>query len=225
MNKVLMVVTSVGRMEANGAPTGAWLEELAASYYVFVDAGCDVTLASPRGGVAPLDPLSLERHGLRPAGTRFRADAAATAKLANTVPLEELRAAEFAAVYCVGGAGDGVGFSRRHHACCNRRSVARAGAAGRGRLSRRARTHGRTYERRSTDRRATRCDRYLERGRDADRLRQARARVAGDSFTRARRPLQLRGAAGGTRDGRPERVDRTEPGVRRDRLRTRCSRN
>ena len=104
MNKVLMVVTSVGRMEANGAATGAWLEELAASYYVFVDAGCDVTLASPLGGVAPLDPLSLEAPWLTPAGTRFRADAAAMAKLANTARLAELHAAEFAAVYCVGGA-------------------------------------------------------------------------------------------------------------------------
>src|SRR5678816_3025301 len=104
MNKVLMVVTSVGRMDANGAPTGAWLEELAASYYVFVDAGCDVTLASPLGGAAPLDPLSLEAPWLTPAGTRFRADAAATGRLANTVRLTELHATEFAAVYCVGGA-------------------------------------------------------------------------------------------------------------------------
>ena len=104
MNKVLMVVSSYATMEASSAPTGAWLEELAASYYVFADAGCDVVIASPRGGAAPLDPLSLEAPWLTAAGERFRADPIATSQLANTAHLSDVAADAFDAVYCVGGA-------------------------------------------------------------------------------------------------------------------------
>ena len=104
MKKVLMVVSSYATMEANGAPTGAWLEELAASYYVFVDAGCDVSIASPRGGAAPLDPLSLEAPWLTAAGERFRADPIATSRLANTTRLADAGGQTFDAIYCVGGA-------------------------------------------------------------------------------------------------------------------------
>jgi len=104
-NKVLMVVSSRATMDANGgAPTGAWLEELAASYYVFVDAGCDVEIASPAGGAAPLDPLSLEEPWLTAAGKRFRADSVANSRLADTRRLSDIRAARFDAIYCVGGA-------------------------------------------------------------------------------------------------------------------------
>jgi len=104
MKKILMVVSSRAKMDTNDAPTGAWLEELAASYYVFVDAGCDVEIASPTGGAAPLDPLSLEEPWLTSAGKRFRADSVATARLASTRRLSDLEAATFDAIYCVGGA-------------------------------------------------------------------------------------------------------------------------
>jgi putative intracellular protease/amidase len=115
MKKVLMVVSSYATMEANGAPTGAWLEELAASYYVFVDAGCDVSIASPRGGAAPLDPLSLEAPWLTVAGERFRADPLATSRLANTARLADVAAQTFDAVYCVGGAATAWDFPGDAH--------------------------------------------------------------------------------------------------------------
>ena len=110
MNRVLMVVSSCDTMPANAMRTGAWLEELAASYYVFVDAGCEVTLASPRGGAGPLDPLSLEPPWLTAAGERYRADAKASAQLARTEPLAKLRTADFDALYCVGGAATAFDF-------------------------------------------------------------------------------------------------------------------
>ena len=110
MNKVLMVVSSCDTMPANGSQTGAWLEELAASYYVFVDGGCEVTLASPRGGAGPLDPLSLDPPWLTAAGTRFRADPKASAQLARTEPLATLRSGDFDALYCVGGAATALDF-------------------------------------------------------------------------------------------------------------------
>lgn len=55
---ILMVVTSADRL-LNGEPTGLWLEEFAIPYKIFTDAGCRVRVASPEGGVTPLDPRSL----------------------------------------------------------------------------------------------------------------------------------------------------------------------
>jgi putative intracellular protease/amidase len=112
MKRVLMVVSSIDHVDANGTRTGAWLEELAASYYVFADSGCDVTIASPCGGAGPLDPLSLEAPWLTGSGTRFRADPLATQKLANTRRLADLRDQAFDAIYCVGGAATAWDFPR-----------------------------------------------------------------------------------------------------------------
>jgi putative intracellular protease/amidase len=58
--KVLMVITSHDQLGNAGRKTGSWLEELAAPYYVFKDAGVEITLASPKGGRPPLDPKSAE---------------------------------------------------------------------------------------------------------------------------------------------------------------------
>jgi len=58
--KVLMAITSHDQLGNTGRKTGFWLEELAAPFYVFKDAGADVTLASPKGGRPPLDPKSQE---------------------------------------------------------------------------------------------------------------------------------------------------------------------
>jgi putative intracellular protease/amidase len=100
---ILMVVSSKSTMGEGGSPTGAWLEELAASYWVFRDAGCTVGLASPQGGEAPLDPMSLEQPWLTEAGKRFQSDSAAMAALAATSRLEVLDPDKFDAVYLVGG--------------------------------------------------------------------------------------------------------------------------
>ncbi|MBB3398064.1 putative intracellular protease/amidase [Rhizobium sp. BK060] len=58
--KILMVLTSHDQLGNTGKPTGFWLEEFAAPYYVFKDAGADITLASPKGGQPPIDPKSDE---------------------------------------------------------------------------------------------------------------------------------------------------------------------
>lgn len=103
-NRVLMVVTSRERLGETEQPTGAWLEELAASYHVFVDAGYDVTLASPRGGRAPIDPLSLDDPWITSDGRRFVADPVAQGKLNATLSLKDVSADQFDAIYLVGGA-------------------------------------------------------------------------------------------------------------------------
>lgn len=102
---ILFVLTSHDALGASGGKTGTWLEELAAAYYVFQDAGHRTALASVRGGAAPIDPASLDAPWLTPAGERFLADAEAMVKLKTTAALEDVDAARFDAVYLVGGAG------------------------------------------------------------------------------------------------------------------------
>ena len=103
--KILMVLTSHDRLGDTGKKTGFWLEEFAAPYYVFKDAGADITLASPKGGQPPLDPKSEEPDAQTEATRRFREDPAAQQALANTVPLSGMRAEQFDAVFYPGGHG------------------------------------------------------------------------------------------------------------------------
>lgn len=103
--KILMVLTSHDRLGDTGKKTGFWLEEFAAPYYVFKDAGAEVTLASPAGGQPPLDPKSDEPDAQTASTRRFRADAAAVQALATTRKLATVRADEFDAVFYPGGHG------------------------------------------------------------------------------------------------------------------------
>ncbi|WP_180074384.1 type 1 glutamine amidotransferase domain-containing protein [Acinetobacter sp. YH12116] len=103
--KILIVLTSHDRLGDTGKQTGFWLEELAAPYYAFVDAGAEVTLASPKGGQPPLDPKSNEPDAQTKATERFKADTAAMQDLAQTRKLSEVSIADFDAVFYPGGHG------------------------------------------------------------------------------------------------------------------------
>ena len=103
--RILMVLTSHDRLGNTGRKTGFWLEELAAPYYVFMDAGARVTLASPEGGQPPLDPASETPDSASAATRRFGDDRAAQAALASTVRLDTVSAADFDAVFYPGGHG------------------------------------------------------------------------------------------------------------------------
>lgn len=105
MKKVLMVLTSHDKLGDTGRKTGFWLEELAAPYYAFKDAGADIVLASPAGGQPPLDPKSNEPSSQTDATHRFEADAAAKAQLADTVRLDSVDQADFDTVFYPGGHG------------------------------------------------------------------------------------------------------------------------
>ena len=105
MHKILMVLTSHDQLGNTGAKTGFWLEEFAAPYYVFKDAGAAITLASPRGGQPPLDPKSDDAASQTESTQRFKADPAAQALLASTHKLNEVKADEFDAVFYPGGHG------------------------------------------------------------------------------------------------------------------------
>ncbi|ORE84747.1 hypothetical protein ATO4_26669, partial [Aurantimonas sp. 22II-16-19i] len=103
--KVLMVLTSHDRLGDTGKKTGFWLEELAAPYYVFKDAGAEITLASPKGGQPPLDPKSDEPMFQTDLTRRFTADKDANAQLAETVRLDSVDQADFDTVFYPGGHG------------------------------------------------------------------------------------------------------------------------
>ncbi len=110
-DRILFVVTSATRMGNSAKPTGSWFQEIAAPYYAFTDARCDVTLASPLGGAAPLDTTSLEEKHRSAATRRFDADAKATAALAATVKLSTINAADYDAVFFAGGHGTMADFT------------------------------------------------------------------------------------------------------------------
>lgn len=103
--KILMVLTSHDELGTTGKKTGFWLEELAAPYYAFLDAGADITLASPKGGQPPLDPKSDEPDSQTDETRRFHADSAAQAVLASTVKLDTVNQEAFDAVFYPGGHG------------------------------------------------------------------------------------------------------------------------
>ncbi|MGA0598374.1 type 1 glutamine amidotransferase domain-containing protein [Enterovirga sp. CN4-39] len=103
--KLLMVLTSHDLLGETGRKTGFWLEEFAAPYYVFRDAGVELTLASPKGGQPPIDPKSDEPENQTPAMTRFKSDPVARAALANTARLGDMRSEDFDTIFYVGGHG------------------------------------------------------------------------------------------------------------------------
>ncbi|WP_268800433.1 type 1 glutamine amidotransferase domain-containing protein [Pseudomonas huanghezhanensis] len=103
--KILMVLTSHDALGNTGKKTGFWLEEFAAPYYVFKDAGVEIVLASPKGGQPPLDPKSSEADAQTDATRRFDADSSAKAQLASTLLLKDAARGDYDAVFYPGGHG------------------------------------------------------------------------------------------------------------------------
>jgi putative intracellular protease/amidase len=103
--KVLMVLTSHDKLGATREKTGFWLEEFAAPYYVFKNAGAQITLASPLGGQPPVDPRSESPSSQTEATQRFKADRVAQEQLAHTAKLATLSASDYEAVFYPGGHG------------------------------------------------------------------------------------------------------------------------
>jgi putative intracellular protease/amidase len=103
--KVVMVLTSHDQLGNTGRKTGFWLEEFAAPYFVFRDAGVELMLASPKGGQPPVDPKSDLPENQTPAMARFKQDAAAQQALSQTVKLADVRAEDFDTIFYVGGHG------------------------------------------------------------------------------------------------------------------------
>lgn len=105
MAKILMVLTSHDKMGDTGHKTGFWLEEFAAPYYVFRDAGAEIVIASPAGGLPPLDPNSEVPEAQTPATERYNKDEAAQKALANSIKLETVNGSDFDGIFYPGGHG------------------------------------------------------------------------------------------------------------------------
>lgn len=103
--KILMVLTSHDQLGTTGRKTGFWLEEFAAPYFVFRDAGVQLTLASPNGGQPPIDPKSDLPDEQTPAMLRFKKDETAQKDLAQTVKLAAMKSEDFDTIFYVGGHG------------------------------------------------------------------------------------------------------------------------
>lgn len=102
---ILMVLTSHDKLGDTGQKTGFWVEEFAAPYYAFLDAGVKITLASPAGGQPPIDPNSTTDDAQTEATKRFDSDQTAQDALANTLRLGDVSARDFDAVFYPGGHG------------------------------------------------------------------------------------------------------------------------
>jgi putative intracellular protease/amidase len=103
--KILLVLTSHDQLGSTGRKTGFWLEEFAAPYFVFRDAGAQLTLASPKGGQPPIDPKSDLPENQTDAMTRFKNDPAAQRALSQTVKLADMKSEDFDTIFYVGGHG------------------------------------------------------------------------------------------------------------------------
>jgi putative intracellular protease/amidase len=103
--KILMVLTSHDQMGDTGHKTGFWLEEFTAPYYVFRDAGADITLASPKGGRPPIDPNSEAEDAQTDSTRRFREDEQARAAMASTRKLQDVDMHDYDAIFYPGGHG------------------------------------------------------------------------------------------------------------------------
>ena len=103
--KIVMVLTSHDQLGNTGRKTGFWLEEFAAPYFVFRDAGVELTLASPKGGQPPVDPKSDLPENQTPAMARFKKDEIAQKALAHTERLADVKADDFDTVFYPGGHG------------------------------------------------------------------------------------------------------------------------
>src|SRR3954447_12928415 len=103
--KILMVLTSHDQLGDTGRKTGFWLEEFAAPYFVFRDAGVELTLCSPKGGQPPIDPKSDLPENQTASMARFKEDGAAQEDLAHTKKLADMTSGNFDTIFYVGGHG------------------------------------------------------------------------------------------------------------------------
>ncbi|MEY3451773.1 MAG: hypothetical protein RL711_1599 [Bacteroidota bacterium] len=103
--KIVMILTSHSELGNTGKKTGFWIEEFAAPYYVFIDAGASVTIASPKGGHPPIDPSSDTAENQTPAVIRFKADKSLQKMLSETHLLSSISSDDYDAIFYPGGHG------------------------------------------------------------------------------------------------------------------------
>jgi putative intracellular protease/amidase len=102
---ILFVLTSHDKLGDTGKKTGFWVEEFASPYYTLLDKGAAITIATPKGGAAPIDPSSDSPDAATADTDRFNNDVVAKEKIANTGKLSDINPDDFDAVFYPGGHG------------------------------------------------------------------------------------------------------------------------
>jgi putative intracellular protease/amidase len=102
---ILFVLTSHDKLGDTGNKTGFWVEEFANPYYTLLDKGASITIATPKGGAAPIDPSSASPDAATAATIRFDKDITAQALIATTKVLADINPDDFDAVFYPGGHG------------------------------------------------------------------------------------------------------------------------
>ena len=103
--KILIVLTSHSKLGNTDGKTGFWIEEFATPYYLFKEAGANITLASPKGGQPPIDPKSDAPENQTETTTRYKNDSQLLSLMANTKVLSEVRSDDYDAIFYPGGHG------------------------------------------------------------------------------------------------------------------------
>lgn len=103
--KILIVLTSHSKLGNTDGKTGFWIEEFATPYYIFHEAGAQITLASPKGGQPPIDPKSDTPENQTQATIRYKKDSVLLGLIANTLKIEEIDSDNFDAIFFPGGHG------------------------------------------------------------------------------------------------------------------------
>ena len=102
--RALCIATNRGVLDI-GVPTGVFASELTVPYYVFLDAGMDVDVASPNGGIIPVDPLSMKESIRTPDDDRLLGDDVFRGKLLKSLAITGLDFASYDIIYFAGGWG------------------------------------------------------------------------------------------------------------------------
>jgi len=102
--RALCIATNQGVLDV-GVPTGVFASELTVPYYVFRDAGMRVDVASCRGGIVPVEPLSVKAALRTPGDDRMLGDDALREQLTHSLAIGDLDFASYDVVYLAGGWG------------------------------------------------------------------------------------------------------------------------
>src|SRR5262245_60763769 len=102
--RALCIATNHGVLDI-GVATGVFASELTVPYYVFLDAGMQVDVASPLGGIIPVDPLSMQGELRTPDDDRLIGDSDLRGKLMGSLAIAELDFTAYDIIYFAGGWG------------------------------------------------------------------------------------------------------------------------
>jgi putative intracellular protease/amidase len=107
--RALVVCTNHAEL-GNGKATGVFASELTVPYYFFLDAGMEVDVASPLGGLVPVDPMSLKPVLRSASDDRYLGDDVLRSKVQTSLAIGTLDMTDYDLVFLAGGWGAAFDF-------------------------------------------------------------------------------------------------------------------